>query len=120
MLRSRRVRLGVFAFPIGVVVFWADMTEPDRLDGALSRLSAALDLLEATAARRMENELSRADLEEELAIMQDDRGRLALELDAALAQTSALGRTRDEVLRRLERASAGVRAVLGETAADEE
>ncbi|MBI1868570.1 MAG: DUF4164 family protein [Methylocystis sp.] len=96
------------------------MTEPHRLDSALLRLSAALDLLEATVGRRMDNALSRADLEEELAIMQDDRGRLALELDAALARASALEKTKNEVLRRLNRTSAGIRAVLGEAAVKEE
>jgi hypothetical protein len=90
------------------------MTQQDKLDGALARLSAALDQLETTVARRLEDELSSADLEEELAIMQDDRGRLALDLDGALARVSALEKAREEVLRRLDNASAGVSAVLGE------
>lgn len=97
-----------------------ERTQSCRLDGSLGRLSAALDALETTVARRIDNELSLADLEEELAIMQDDRSRLALELDAALAQKSALEKTREEVLRRLHGASVGIRAVLGETAAGEE
>lgn len=91
-----------------------------RLDDALRRLSAALEQLETTAARRIETELSHADLEEELAVMQDDRSRLALELDAALAQKIALEKTRDEVLTRLDRTSLGIRAVLGGEAPREE
>lgn len=90
------------------------MTQPDRLDKALERLTASLDRLEAALAQRFETESSQADIEEELAIMRDDRGRLALELDAALATASALEKTREEVLRRLDTASAEVRAVLGE------
>ncbi|WP_400769825.1 DUF4164 family protein [Methylosinus sporium] len=87
---------------------------PHRLDDALQRLSAALERLEETVARRMEVELSQADLEEELAVMQDDRSRLGLELDAALAQNSALEKARDEVLTRLDRTSLGIIAVLGD------
>lgn len=90
-----------------------------RLDDAFRRLSAALEQLETTVARRIESELSHADLEEELAVMQDDRSRLALELDAALAQKIDLEKTRDEVLRRLERASLGIHAVLGGNSSSE-
>ncbi|WP_159730306.1 DUF4164 family protein [Methylosinus sp. Ce-a6] len=86
----------------------------NRLDDALQRLSVALERLEETVTRRIEAELSHADLEEELAVMQDDRSRLGLELDAALAQNSALEKARDEVLTRLDRTSLGIRAVLGD------
>lgn len=85
---------------------------PPRLDDALRRLAAALERLETTAARRVEAELSHADLEEELAVMRDDRSRLGLELDAALARASALEKARDEVLSRIDRASHGIRAAL--------
>lgn len=88
------------------------MTHTDKFDGALTRLSAALEQLETTVAQKIEDDLSSAELEEELAIMQDDRARLALDLDAALTRQSALEKTRDEVLRRLESASAGVAAAL--------
>lgn len=84
----------------------------EKIDAALARLKAALDQLERTIAVRLEDELSSAELEEELAIMQDDRGRLALELDDALARVSALEKARDEVLRRLDNAGAGVAAAL--------
>ena len=46
--------------------------------------------------------------------MQDDRARLAVELDVALAQGRALHSANCEVAQRLERASATVRAVLAE------
>jgi len=90
------------------------MTQSNRLDGALTRFLAALDSIEVAVARRLENEFSSSDLQEELAIMQDDRSRLALELDAALARAGALETARDDVLRRLDHASASVAAVLGE------
>jgi hypothetical protein len=85
----------------------------EKLDAALSRLKTALDQLESTVALKLEDDHSSAELEEELAIMQDDRGRLALDLDAALAHVSALEKARDEVLRRLDGAGAGVAAALG-------
>ncbi|MEK4033253.1 DUF4164 family protein [Methylocystis sp. IM3] len=84
----------------------------ERIDAALARLKAALDQLERTIAARLEEDLSSAELEEEVAIMQDDRARLALELDDALARVSALEKARDEVLRRLDSAGAGVAAAL--------
>jgi hypothetical protein len=46
-------------------------------------------------------------------VMQDDRSRLALDLDAALARAITVEKNRDEVVRRIDRASAGVAAVLG-------
>ena len=83
-----------------------------RLDDALARFKTALDQLERAVAVRLEDDLSSAELEEELAIMQDDRARLALDLDAALARQSALEKSRDEVLRRLDAAGEGVAAAL--------
>jgi hypothetical protein len=83
------------------------------LEAAFVRFERALGTLEAAVARRLEDEASMADLEEALAVMQDDRARLALDLDAALARAATVEKTRDEVLRRVERAQAGVAAVLG-------
>lgn len=84
-----------------------------RLGAALSRLERAINALELAVAERLEDEMSLADLEEELNIMQDDRSRLALELDAALARAITVEKNRDEVVRRIDRASASVAAVLG-------
>ncbi|RFB78366.1 DUF4164 domain-containing protein [Methylovirgula sp. 4M-Z18] len=89
------------------------MKTPLRLDAALKRLSAALDQLEVAAERRARDDANRADLSEELAIMQDDRSRLAVELDAALARTKSLESANQGVSDRLEKASATIRAVLG-------
>jgi hypothetical protein len=88
------------------------MTTPDRLDAILRRLAIALDHLEAAAERRLEVEAERSDRDEELAVMQDDRARLAIELDGALARARALASANAEVSRRLERASESIRAVL--------
>ncbi len=89
----------------------------ERLDAALARLKAALEGLERAVAVRLEDDRSSAELEEELAIMQDDRASLGLELDDALARVCALEKARDEVLRRLDDAGEGVAAALEAAAA---
>ena len=89
------------------------MSLPENLDAALRRLTAALDQLEAAAQRRAQADAARANLEEELAIMQDDRSRLAVELDGAMARGNTLAQANDEVARRLLRVSATISAVLG-------
>ncbi len=90
-----------------------DEENAKRLEAAVAELQTALAQLERTVAAKLEDELSSAELEEELAIMQDDRSRLALDLDAALARQNALEKSRDEVLRRLEAASEGGAAAVG-------
>jgi chromosome segregation ATPase len=89
------------------------MTPSDRLETALKRLSAALDQIEAAAERRALADAARADLETELAVMQDDRARLAVELDGASARARALDHATTEASKRLERANATIRDVLG-------
>ena len=63
----------------------ADPAEPSLL-----RLRAALNLLEAAIERRQRLDARRADADEEFALMQDDRARLAVELDGAMASNRAL------------------------------
>jgi predicted nucleic acid-binding Zn-ribbon protein len=88
------------------------MSLPPAVDAALKRLSAALDQLDAATERRARNDLARSDLEEELAVMQDDRTRLAVELDGALAQTRAMAQAHETVARRLAQAKNNLRAIL--------
>ncbi|MFO1136002.1 MAG: DUF4164 family protein [Rhodoblastus sp.] len=80
----------------------------DPLDAALARLLSALATLEAAAGRKREADLVRSDLDEAFAAMQDDRARLALDLDAALARGQRLEAANDEVARRLEAAAAAI------------
>jgi len=89
------------------------MTPSDRLEAALKRLSAALDQIEAAAERRALADAGRIDMETELAVMQDDRARLAVELDGAAARARTLDHAAAEVAKRLERANATIRDVLG-------
>lgn len=88
------------------------MTMHPRLDAALRRLSSALDQLEAAAERRTGLDRARADLEEELAVMQDDRARLAAELDGSLSRMRGLALANEDVAQRLERAEALLRGVI--------
>ena len=74
------------------------------LDHALSRLDGALGQLEAAARRRLEAERGRANLETELTLMQDDRARLAVELDGTMAKLGHVQGAAEEVDRRLDKA----------------
>jgi chromosome segregation ATPase len=96
------------------------MTETTRLDASLKRLAAAIDHLEAAWGRRAAAERQRHDLEETLAVMQDDRSRLAVELDGALAKARALHEANVEVGRRLETVGTAIRTVLSATVSDGE
>jgi chromosome segregation ATPase len=87
---------------------------PERLDAALKRLGAALDRLDAASDRRAKADALRANLEDELAVMQDDRSRLAVELDGAIARAKSLELANNEVARRLNGASAEIRGILAE------
>lgn len=83
------------------------------VEDALRRLDAALALLDAAVARRLDAERSRGDLEGELALMQEDRARLAAELDGTLAQLAEAMAAADDVEHRLDRAIGTVEGVLG-------
>ena len=77
------------------------MASPPRLASALKRFSAALDQVEAAAERLGRVGADKRDLEDTLALMQDDRGRLADDLDAALGRADILQRATDDVALRL-------------------
>lgn len=95
------------------------MTSPNPLDAALKRLAHALESLEAADERRAAAGRVRADLEEELAVMQDDRARLAAELDGALASNRSLALANADVNARLERAEGMLRELAASLDADE-
>jgi len=71
-------------------------------------MRAAIDLLEAAVERRARRDASRGDADDELALMQDDRARLAVELDGALDRNRALEAANVEAGKRLARASAAL------------
>jgi Domain of unknown function (DUF4164) len=84
----------------------------DPLEPPLKRLRAAIDLLEASVERRLRQDGAQSDALEELALMQDDRARLAVELDGALDRNRGLLTANNEAAKRLGRAGAAVRAIL--------
>ena len=92
----------------------ADPAEPSLL-----RIRVALDLLEAAVERRLQRDANRADADEELALMQDDRARLAVELDGALDRNRALLTANHEAASRLSEAGKAIRAVIERSPEDE-
>lgn len=84
----------------------------DPLEPPLKRLRAAIDLLEASVERRLRQDGAQSDALEELALMQDDRARLAVELDGVLDRNRGLLAANNEAAKRLGRAGAAVRAIL--------
>src|SRR3954447_24739813 len=91
----------------------------DAIEAALERLSRALDLLEQAAEARSEGDSRRAERDEAISVLEDDRSRLAVELDGALARNRSLEHAADEVSRRLEAARATVQNLLTAAAAGE-
>lgn len=82
------------------------------LADAIGRLDLALAALEAALARRLDVEARRGDLETELSVMQDDRARLAADLDGALSRLERLEMAAADVDRRVERAMGEIRAAI--------
>jgi hypothetical protein len=84
------------------------------LDDAFKRLDGALGLLEASVSRRLEADRRKGGLETELQLMQDDRSRLAEELDGALTRLQRYEVATDDVSRRVQLAIIAVQSVLGQ------
>ena len=84
------------------------------LDDAMKRLDGALGLLEASVSRRLEADRRRGSLETELQLMQDDRARLALELDGALTRLHRYEAAADDVSKRVRQAIGAVQTVLAQ------
>ena len=87
-------------------------TSMDSLEISLKRLASAVEALEWATDLRMRHDEARASTQEEFALMQDDRSRLATELDGALERNRGLATANMEAARRVERAGAAIRAVL--------
>ncbi|WP_425484662.1 DUF4164 domain-containing protein [Aureimonas mangrovi] len=82
------------------------------LDEATKRLQKALERLEAAVDKRLDRESVVVSVEEEVQRMTADRGRLAGELDAALARGMRLEEANREVSRRLVTAMEQIRGVM--------
>jgi uncharacterized protein YicC (UPF0701 family) len=84
----------------------------NALEDAMRRLDGALSHLEASVNRRLDSERRRGDLETELQVMQDDRARLAVELDATAARLEQVEAVAEDVDQRVQRAIGAMREVL--------
>ena len=82
------------------------------LAGALRRLEAAVGVLEAASSRVLDTRRTGADRDAEIALLADDRARLAEELDHSNARTARLESTNRDVARRLDTAIETIRDVL--------
>jgi len=81
---------------------------------ALGQLRNAVTALEAVVSRRAQDDRSIETLKRELAVMQDDRAQIALDLDGALAKAARLDAITGELGRRVDRATTLVREVMGD------
>jgi hypothetical protein len=90
----------------------ADATDTDSIDEALARLEAALSRLDAVVAHRIEAAAQPDDRDAELALMDEDRARLAAALDAASARLAEVSAATGAVGHRLDRAIETVQDVL--------
>lgn len=82
------------------------------LDGALARLEQALARLGGVVEQRLATEGTLDGLQEEIARLGEDRSRLAVDLDGAVARAGRLEDANREVSRRLVAAMESIRAVL--------
>ena len=90
----------------------------DSLETSLKRLASAVDALDWATDLRMRHDEARATTQEEFALMQDDRSRLAVELDAAVDRSRALGAANSEAAKRLAHAAQAIERVLDRSAPD--
>src|ERR1700759_852083 len=95
-------------------------TSMDSLDASLKRLASAVEALEWATEVRMRHDEARATTQEEFALMQDDRSRLAVELDAAVDRSRALESANAEAAKRLARATQAIEGVLRRSARNSE
>ncbi|ACB97026.1 DUF4164 domain-containing protein [Beijerinckia indica] len=89
----------------------------EELAESLKRIEAILDRLEAASERRLRQDQARGDIAAELRLMQDDRSRLAVELDQALARNEALANAQAEVSQRLQSVGTSLQTILARTEA---
>ena len=85
---------------------------------ALAELRASISALEAVAAKRETGDMASDKLKTELTLVQDDRVRLANDLDAALARLGRYDQISADLEKRIDRALDAVRQALGDDGGD--
>jgi len=88
------------------------MSDTSAIEAASRRLALALDSLEAAAEERREVDLGEDNLMAQVHALDDDRSRLASDLDAAMARARLLESTNRDIARRLDSAIGTIRSVL--------
>lgn len=88
------------------------MSGDSPLDGAVRRLQGALDAVEAAVAQCLEQTRAGRDRTVEIALLAEDRARLAQDLDASNARAATLANVNREVGRRLDQAIESIRSVV--------
>lgn len=86
----------------------------ETIAAAITRLSAAIDRLDAASLRLAEGESQRSTLETEIMLMREDRHRLARELDGERSARLRAEGGLQEMAPRVDRAMAAIRAALAE------
>lgn len=81
---------------------------------ALAELRSAITALDAAATQQANADRSGDRIKSELALMQDDRARLANDLDAALARLNRYDQISADLSKRIERALTAVRVAIGD------
>ncbi len=89
------------------------MTDQTDIDAATTRLTRALDALDAAVDRRLEADRDEARLADQIHTLGVDRARLAAELDAQTARSRTLETANRDIARRLDVAIDNIRSVLG-------
>lgn len=88
------------------------MSETDSIEASSRRLALALDALDAAAEHRREAVRSEAGRVTQIHALDEDRARLAGELDSAVARSRILERANREVAARIAAAIETIRGVL--------
>lgn len=87
----------------------------ETIAAAITRLSAAIDRLDAASLRLADGETHRTALETEIMLMREDRHKLARELDAERAARLRAEDGLADLSPRIDRAMSAIRAALAES-----
>jgi chromosome segregation ATPase len=90
----------------------AQAEESEAIAAAATRLAVALDALDAAAERRRDADRQTQALSAQFYALDDDRARLASELDEAAARTKHLESANRDIAARIDAAIETIRAVL--------
>ena len=88
------------------------MTDRSEIEQATSRLTQALNALDAAVDRRIEMDRSRTILVDQMHALDADRAKLAADLDKETARARRLETANRDIARRLDGAIENIRNVL--------